>query len=338
MAPEGTPIRKVVITEFGDVDKVQVLDDVCPPPPADHIQIKTEYTGFSGADVNMRKGFYPLQKKAPLTPGYCLVGTVNAVGESAKEFKVGDVVAVLTKYDAEAELVNQPEKYCIPVPEGVDHKQACAILTDWNTAYGMVVRTAKVQKGQKVFVHGMSGAVGTALMVISKLQGAEVYGTASERNHEEVKKFGGNPFVYSNKDWIKAITDLGGVDAVFDPLGYESFDESYSILNSTGILVAYGNNKGSLENGELKSPLPALLKLFARNLNPLTKRSTTFFGLTRDSQWYKPNVTTLFDLVKNGTITVPIKTVWDMEDIQTAHRNWGGGSGVGSLLIKVAKD
>jgi NADPH:quinone reductase-like Zn-dependent oxidoreductase len=35
---------------------------------------------------------------------------------------------------------------------------------------------------------------------------------------------------------------VGGVDAVFDPLGYESFDESYSILRKGGILVAYGMN------------------------------------------------------------------------------------------------
>ena len=35
---------------------------------------------------------------------------------------------------------------------------------------------------------------------------------------------------------------LGGVEAVFDPLGYESFDESYSVLKKGGILVAYGKN------------------------------------------------------------------------------------------------
>ena len=35
---------------------------------------------------------------------------------------------------------------------------------------------------------------------------------------------------------------MGGVDAVFDALGFESFDESYSILKKGGVLVGYGQN------------------------------------------------------------------------------------------------
>ncbi|OTB04724.1 hypothetical protein M426DRAFT_320584 [Hypoxylon sp. CI-4A] len=333
-----TATRKVVITKFGDVDVLKIVDDVCPPPPPGHIQIAVEYAGFNGADVNMRKGIYPFQRKAPLTPGYCLVGTVRTNGEGCNAFKPGDVVAVLTKYDADSELVNQPEKYCIKVPNGVDHKQATALLLDWNTAYGLVVQTAKVSKGQRVFVHGISGAVGCAIMILSKLQGAEVYGTASQRNHEDIRAHGATPFVYTDKNWIRNMQELGGAHAVFDPLGFESFDESYSILAPDGYLVAYGNNKGSLENGELRNPTGAILKLFARNLNVLSRKRTTFFGISRDSSTYKSNLTTLLDLVKNGTVTVPIKNVWDMEDIKIAHREWGRGSGIGSLLIKVSKD
>lgn len=40
--------------------------------------------------------------------------------------------------------------------------------------------------------------------------------------------------------------DVGGAHAVFDPLGYESFDESYSILSPKGILAAYGSNEDSI--------------------------------------------------------------------------------------------
>lgn len=333
-----TSIRKVVITEFGGVENVKVLTAVCPPPPPGHVQIAVEYAGFSGADVNMRKGIYPFQEKAPLTPGYCLVGAVRANGEGCTAFQAGDIVAVLTKYDAEAELVNQPEKYCIRVPDGVDHKQAAALVLDWNAAFGMVMHTAKVSKGQRVFVHGISGAVGFGIMILSKLQGAEVYGTASARNHNDILAYGATPFVYTDKNWMDEMKRLGGAHAVFDPLGFESFDESFDILSPDGILVAYGNNKGSLEGDKNKSPIGSIMKLYAHNLNVMCGKRTTFFGLTRDSPMYKPNVTALLDMVKSGTITVPIKSVWDMEDIQTAHQQWGGGRGIGSLLIKVAKD
>lgn len=332
-----TSIRKVVITAFGDVDVVKVVDDICPPPPAGHIQIAPEYASFTGADVNMRKGIYPFQKKAPLTPGYNVVGRVRATGEGSNAFKVGDTVAVLTKYDGEAELVNQPEKYCVKVPDGVDLQQATALPLDWNTAYGMVMQTAKVTKGQRVFVHGMSGSVGTAITILSQLQGAEVYGTASARNHDAVRKIGAHPFVYTDKKWIEEMQKLGGVDAVFDPLGYDSFDESYSVLSSKGCLVAYGNNKGNLSDGSTKSPYPAVMKMYARNLNFMSGKSTTFYGIFRDSATYKPNLEALLDLLKTGAIRVPIRNVWDLEDIQEAHRQWGSGSGIGSLLIRIAK-
>jgi NADPH:quinone reductase-like Zn-dependent oxidoreductase len=69
----------------------------------------------------MRQDIYPDQLPAPLTPGYCLVGTVRALGGECTVFQPGDTVAVLTKYDAQAELVNQPEKYCTRVAEGLDY-------------------------------------------------------------------------------------------------------------------------------------------------------------------------------------------------------------------------
>lgn len=334
-----TTIRKAVITQFGDVHVVKVVDGICPPPPAGHVQIATEYTGFSGADVNMRKGIYPFMQKAPLTPGYCLVGTVKATGKGANKFAPGDVVGVLTKYDAEAELVNQPEKYCVKIPTGVDHKQATAIVLDWATAYGMVIRTANVSKGQKVFVHGISGSVGYALMKLSQLQGAQVYGTASERNHDEIRAQGATPFVYTDKKWMAAIKELGDVDAIFDPLGFDSFDESYAVLARGGILVGYGNNKFSLgDDDESRSPMGAMTKLLARKANPFTCKRATFFAISRDSSSYIPNVEALLELLSKGEIAVPIKAVWDLEDVQDAHRQWGRGGGVGSLLIRVAKE
>ncbi|KAI1812329.1 zinc-binding dehydrogenase [Poronia punctata] len=333
-----TAIRKVLIPEFGDVEVVRVIDSTCPPPPASHVQIATEYSGFSGGDINMRKGIYPFMKKAPLTPGYCLVGKIVATGPGANKFQPGDFVAVMTKYDAEATLVNQPEKYCVKVPPGVDHKQATALLCDWNTGYSMAVHTAKVTAGQRVFVHGLSGAVGYALMSVCQLLGAEVYGTASEGKHEELRARGAHPFVYTDKDWIASMQNLGGADAVFDPLGFDSYDESWAILSKTGILVAYGTNKQSLNGEQNGNPIGSVVKMLARGLNPLNSKSSTFFGVSRDSAHYYDNITTLLNMLREGKIEVPIKNVWDMEDIQAAHREWGRGSGIGSFLIKVAKD
>jgi synaptic vesicle membrane protein VAT-1 len=330
-------IRKALITEFGDESKVTVVDGDLPPPSANEVQLQVEYSGFSGADINMRRGTYPFQKKAPLTPGYCLVGRVHATGAQSSRFQPGDLVASLSIYGAEAELVNLPEKYLIPVPAGIDPAQATALILDWSTAYGMVMHAARVKPGQKVFVHGLSGAVGHALLMLARMQGAEVFGTASPRNHAALVELGAKPFAYSDKGWISAMQTAGGVDAAFDALGFESFDESYSILRRGGVLVAYGLNLPSLTGTRPRPVLPAIIKLLAKNLALWSGKKTTFYYISRDSKNFVPDLQALFDLLKNGRISVPIKAVFPLEKIQDAHREWGKGSGMGSVVIKVGK-
>ncbi|KAI0142718.1 zinc-binding dehydrogenase [Xylariaceae sp. FL1272] len=337
----STPIRKVVISEFGDVSKVNVVQSTIEPPKAGEVQVASIYSGFSGSDINMRRGQYPFQKKAPLTPGYCLAGTATTSGA---HITAGDLVCSMTKYDAQAELVNLPEKYLIRIPAGVSPEAATAIVLDWATAYGMVDRSAKVTKGQRVFIHGISGAVGFATMKLCQLRGAEVYGTASERNHRDIRDQGATPFSYANKDWIKTMQDLGGAHAVFDALGPDSWEESYSILppcsggKEKGILVGFGANQQALNGDEpTGGPIIPVIKLFLKNAKVFSNRSTTFYGITRDQPTFVSDVNRLFAMVKDGTIDVKIRNTWNMDDIKKAHEQWGRGSGVGSNLIRISK-
>lgn len=333
-----TTIRKALISEFGDVDKVNIVTAEIADPAPDEVQVSVIYSGFSGADVNMRKGVYPMQRKAPLTPGYCFVGRVKRNGTGSSRFTPGDLVVCLSVYDAEAQLANMPEKYLIGVPAGLDLKTATALVLDYTTAYGMVMQAGKVTKGQNVFVHGMSGAVGFALMTLCQLQGATVYGTCSERNHAAIRDKGGVPFVYSNTKWMDEMKQLGGANAVFDALGFESWDQSWNILSPTGILIGYGGNLPSLLGQPPRSVIGPTAKLIIRGMMPMCSKKTNFYYISRDQKTFEPNLKALFDLCGQGSIQVPIKRVFDLENIQDAHRNWSSGSGFGSVLIKIADE
>ncbi|KAH7021002.1 chaperonin 10-like protein [Microdochium trichocladiopsis] len=375
------PIRKVLISGAGDISVLSVIDATIDPPKAGEVQVRPLYSGFSGADINMREGVYPMQKKAPLTPGYSLVGTVVALGlgtsnssaTGGRPLQPGQLVASLTVYDAQAQLVNLPEKYLIPVPDAVDPQSATAVMLDWTTALGLVEH-AKVRAGQRVFVHGMSGAVGWALLTLCRLRGAAVYGTASASKHDLIRKEGGTSFVYTDKRWMQAMRELGGAHVVFDALGFESWGESYDILKrktspaapvkggdsspsagleSGGLLVGYGGNLHNLtkptptpqEDGKSKgsaaaatpaqSQVSGIVKLLALNAKLWDSRSTSFWYISRDDKSFRPNVEKLFAMLAAGELKIPIKQVWDMEDIRQAHTSWGKGDGVGSILIKV---
>ncbi|KAH6614015.1 zinc-binding dehydrogenase [Boeremia exigua] len=334
-----TTIRKSLIESFGDASHVSVITTELGPPSAHEAQVKVLYSGFGGSDIAMRVGGYPNQKAAPLTTGYSCIGTVTLNGAKSSKFPVGSLVGCLCVYEGQAELVNLPEKYLIPIPTGVDLKQAVALILDWTTAYGMVFRSGKVSRGQRVFVHGLSGSVGFALLTLCKMQGAEVYGTASEYNHAAVRAAGANPFVYTDKNWIMAMNSIGGAHVVFDPLGFESYDESWEILAPEGgKLIGYGGNYAILNGGKQRSPWPPVAKLMAKNLNVFCPNSTAFFYIDRDQSTFEPELKALLEMLKNGEIKVPIRKLWTLEEVPEAHRMFNKGAGVGAVVIQVASD
>ena len=333
-----TSIRKSCIHSFGDPSHVSIISTTISSPAANEVQVKVLYSGFGGSDIAMRLGGYPNQKPAPLTTGYSCIGTVTSNGPKSKMFSVGSLVGCLCVYEGQSELVNLPEKYIIPIPEGVDLKQAVALILDWTTAYGMVYRSGKVTRGQRVFIHGLSGSVGFGLLTLCKLEGAEVYGTASEYNHAAVRAAGAHPFVYTNKEWMRAMKDIGGAHVVFDPLGFESYDESWDILAHGGKLIGYGGNYNVLNGGKSRSQWPQIAKLLSKNLNVFCPNSTAFFYVDRDQSTFIPELKKLLEMLRTGEITVPIRKLWTLEEVPEAHRMFNKGPGVGAVVIKVADD
>jgi NADPH:quinone reductase-like Zn-dependent oxidoreductase len=332
-----TRIKKVVITAYGDESKLAIVECDLPEPAAGEVQLTVEYTIVSGSDVNMRRGTYPFQKKPPLTPGYSVIGKVRANGKGCSKFKIGERVACLSKYEGQAERINLPEKYLVRVPDEVDGRAAVALILDWTTAYQMLYRAAHVTAGQKIFVHALSGAVGGALLRLGLLQGAQVFGTASLKRHDELRQLGADPFDYATRNWIAAMQELGGVDAVFDPLGYESFDDSYSILNRGGILVGYGTNLPTWTRTPERPVIPTVLNLFSKNLLFWSGKRTTFFGVSRGSKHFATDLEQLFQWLKDGKISVPIKATFKLDEIQQAHREYARGARMGSIVIEVSR-
>jgi synaptic vesicle membrane protein VAT-1 len=332
-----TRIKKVVITEFGDESKLAIVESELSDPAPGEVQLTVEYTLVSGSDVNMRRGTYPFQKKPPLTPGYSVVGKVRLNSKGCSKFQVGDRVACLSKYEGQAELTNLPERFLVRVPEGADGKAAVALILDWVTAYQMLQRAVQVKAGQKIFVHALSGAVGGALLRLGQLQGTQVFGTASSAKHEDLRQLGTVPFDYSNKNWIATVQKLGGVDAVFDPLGFESFDESWSVLKKGGVLVGYGMNLPAWTKTPARPVIPSVLSLFSKNLLFWSGKRATFYGVRRASKNFNPDLESLFGLLKSGRISVPIKATFKLDQIQQAHREYANSERMGSIVIEVSR-
>lgn len=130
----------------------------------------------------------------------------------------------------------------------------------------------------------------------------------------------------------------GGAHVVYDPLGFESWDESWDILitNEPSRVVGFGGNLNIMgDGGKTRSQFPAQMKLLAKNGCLFTKRSTGFYYIDRDRSTFMEDQEAVLDLLVKGSIQVPIKKIWDMENIREPHENWGKVPGMGSCLIRV---
>jgi NADPH:quinone reductase len=106
----------------------------------------------------MREGTYPGGPRPPFTPGYDVVGVVDALGPGVAGFDPGDMVAAITVFDGYAEAVCVPQHHLVRVPDGVDAAAAVCLAFNYLTAYQLLTRAARVRSGERILVQAVRAA------------------------------------------------------------------------------------------------------------------------------------------------------------------------------------
>jgi NADPH:quinone reductase-like Zn-dependent oxidoreductase len=184
-------VTEVVMTHEGGSEALRVVRrGGARDPWAGEAVVRVEAAGVSFAEVQMLKGRYFSQPKFPFVPGYDLVSRVARVGEGVDEELVGRRVAALTETGAWTDRVTLDAAKFVEVSDGLEPAEGVAVVTNGVTAWQMLHRAAGVRRGQTVVVHGASGSVGTLLVQLARLAGANMIGTASASKHEDVRALG----------------------------------------------------------------------------------------------------------------------------------------------------
>ncbi len=300
----ATTGTEIVMPREGGPEVLEVRRRDLPGLEPGQVMVRVEAAGVSFAEVQMLKGRYFNQPKFPFVPGYDLVGKVEEVGESVDERLLGKRVATLTETGAWADRVEIGAENLAPVPEGVEPADAVAVVTNGVTAWQMLHRAAKVQRGQTVVVHGASGGVGTLLVQLARLAGAEVIGTASASKHETLRALGAVPIDYRNEDVPKKVRQIApdGVDAVFDHVGGPGLVDSWRMLRRGGTLVSYGSASTLRGTGHRLRPyLPIFGRVLLWNILPNGKRAT-FYYVKRWPKLFREDLSTVLSLLAEGKI------------------------------------
>src|SRR5262245_7753603 len=222
--------------------QLELVEEDLPSPGQGEVRVKILAAGVSYPDVMMRQGIHPEARRLPFTPGWDVVGTVDALGKDDQGVPLGSIVAAMPIVGGYAEYLCLPAGELIPVPPTLDSAEAVCLILNYVTAYQMLHRSAQAKPGESALIHSAAGGVGTALLELARLHGIKTYGTASAGKLKTVENLGGRAIDYKGSDFLEEIRKLpvGGVDMVFDGIGGWNLLRSWRALTAGGRLVAYG--------------------------------------------------------------------------------------------------
>ncbi len=339
--------NRVVVTRYGGPDALSVIEEECPEPRAGEVRIRVLAAGVALPDVMARQGIHPETPKVPFTPGWDLVGVVEALGHGVSRFRAGDVVTAMPIHGAYAEYVCLHQRELVSVPPGLDAAEAVSLVLNYVTAYQMLHGSANVRAGQRVLIHGASGGVGTALLQLGRLAGLGMYGTCSSRNTATVTELGATAIDYRAKDPIEETLRLTkeGVDAVFDPFGGAHLWRSRDALRRGGRVIGYGNTTSLRGEGLAGRPgrrnrlhgIPIYALYIAGGwLLPGRKRVIPYSIQTLKRlkpAWFRQDLIALFDLLQQKKIKPLIAQRFPLAEAKHAQELLGKGGVIGKIVL-----
>lgn len=311
-----------------------VVEEDAPEPAAGEVRVKVSAAGVSAYDLmHRRSGLLPGTPKVPFTLGLDVVGTVDKIGPGVSVIDLGQRVAAgpLEK-GGYSEFLCAPADELVPVPDEVDSAEAVCVVVDYLTADVMLHEAANVQSGESALIQGAAGGVGTALLELGSLDGLEMYGTASQHNHELVSALGATPIDYQTEDFVERIRDLteDGVDVVFDPIGgARQLWRSNRALRKGGRLVWFGVAATS-KHGLRVIPASLAMRLFLA-LIPDGKKAPMTPNVGEGDR--RNRLEALFGLLEAGKIRPIVTERIPLAEAARAHEILEAGGHAGKVVL-----
>lgn len=312
-------MKAIKVHEGGGPEVLKVEDTPIPFPGKGEVLIEVHAASLNPIDAKLLRAdpVYQHAAENPLTPGFDLAGAVVEVGEDVKHMQVGDRVygqaAVIRKgTGAFAEYAVTPEDSIARMPDNISFPEAAATPLAACSAYQALVEHMKLQKDQRVLIHGGSGGIGTFAIQLAKHLGAYVASTASGIGIQYVKNLGADVVIdYESQSFEKILRDF---DGVLDTVGCETYQKSFEVLKRGGIVVSM-----------IAMPDEALMKKFGvRAVLETTKVDSKKLGK-------------ITDLIKTGSLKVNIANVYPLQQTKEAFEAKEKEKILGKIAIEVKK-
>jgi NADPH2:quinone reductase len=330
------PRNKVVqVRRFGGPDELEVVDAPLPTAGRGEVRVRVLASSVEYTDVVIRRHLYPwVFRRPPFVMGYDVVGEIDQLGDSVSGLHLGDRMADMTVLGSNAAYRTLRADHLTPVPADVDVAEAATLILSWTTAYQLLHRAARVQRGQRVLVQGAAGAVGQALLALGRMAGLELWGTARGKHAALIHELGATPIDYQREDFTHVLP--GGFDVVFDGIGEDSYRRSFAALKSGGLLCAYGYTAGVQAQRRMLTMLMWVARLYLWRWLPGGKRARGYsinVMRARHPAWFREDLERLFGLLATRAIRPHVAERISFDEVAEAHRRLEAGGLEGKLVL-----
>jgi len=319
-------MKAIRINEFGGPEVMKIEDIDRPVPAPDEVLVEVYASGVNPVDGVIRQGDNERLRsflKLPMTLGWDAAGIVVETGSEVTSIKSGDHVYGVPNFPGDGSYA----EYCVGKayqfaikPQSLDFTQAAGVplaaLTAWTGIFGH----GDLKSGERIFIQGASGGVGSFAVQFAKAKGAYVIGMASTDNLEYVKQLGADEVIDYKIQQFEEM--LHGIDVVLEASPIRSNSErirAISVLSEGGTFVSV--NTDFPFNNELMEAAKA--KNLRVTLAPNEPKQEWLAEMAR--------------LIDAGIVQVLINKVFPLEEVAEAHRQIATWHVRGRLVLDLKK-
>ncbi|KAA1251977.1 SDR family NAD(P)-dependent oxidoreductase, partial [Mycobacterium simiae] len=304
------------------------------PPGPGQIEVAVNASSVNFADVLVAFGRYPSIDGEMPNIGMDFAGVVTAVGPGVTAHRVGDHVGGFSKNGCWATFVTCDDRVAVTLPPGLTDDQAAAISTAHAAAWYGLHDQARITAGDRVLIHSATGGVGQAAIAIARAGGAEIFATAGSEERRQLLRDMGIEHVYDSRsvefaEQIRRDTDGYGVDIVLNSLTGAAQRAGLELLAIGGRFVELGK-QDVYANARLR------LLPFRRNL------TFHYADLALMAESHPQRIAnllgTVYRLVADGELPLPVTTHYPLRDAATAIRMMSAAEHTGKLVLDVAHE
>jgi NADPH:quinone reductase len=321
--------KAIRIHETGGPE-VMVWEDVeVGVPGPGQVRLRQTAVGLNYIDTYHRTGLYPLPA-LPAVIGMEGAGVVAALGAEVTLVREGQRVAYASPPPGSyAEERLMPADRLVVLPDGIDDRQAAAMMLQGMTAQYLLRRTYRVQPGDPVLVHAAAGGVGSILCQWANHLGAVVIGTVGSDEKVAVAKANGchHTIIYTRENFaqrVREITEGAGVAVVYDGVGKTTFEGSLDSLRLMGMMASYGNASG---------PVPPFEPAILSQKGSLFFTRPTLMHYTAAAQDLQVSAAELFEVVRAGHVRITVNQTYELKHAADAHRDLEARKTTGSTVL-----